>query len=94
MADVGEELAFQVIEFLGPRVQVGQFGVGFLEFSACLRHFVGAGEDFLLHLLGGGAQRGRLLLLRRVGCLQADELGDVLHAVNDIAQLAGRIQHR
>ena len=55
VADVGEELTLEIVELLGTRIQIGQFGIGLLEVSARLGYFMGAGEDLLFRLLGRDA---------------------------------------
>ena len=79
VADVGEELALQLVELPGPLVEFGELGVGVLELAAGLGDLTRPGED--LPLLGG------------VGPLQAHVVGDVFHLVDDVAGVMTEIQY-
>jgi len=94
MADVGEELGLQFIQFPGLLVEPGQLGVGLVQAQVVFGDGLGAGVDVRLHLfrlLPEGVGDAALLQLLFP---QHDELGDVLGLVDDVAQPSLGIQHR
>jgi hypothetical protein len=84
VAHVGEEVGLQLIELLRRRIETLELGVGHAQLPVRVVELAGAEVDLRFHLLRPAPELLGELVLLAPELLQADELGHVLDAVDDV----------
>ncbi len=91
VAHVGEELRLEAVELLGARVEDLELLVGLLQRASGVGDLAGPAHDLGLHRIEARVlERGSALALAH----DPDEVGDVLHLVDDVRERAVGIEDR